>query len=82
MLTGSKVITQTDRHTHTDMRKTLPLPHMREVTKSCKMGLACGCILDNLPVIAGFVADPEVYVLCPVLISLPILHLYPYHVIT
>ena len=41
MSTGSKVIARTDRqtdrqthtqtHRHTDMTKTLPLPHMREV---------------------------------------------------
>ena len=31
MSTGSKVIAQTDRQTHTNMTKTLPLPHTREV---------------------------------------------------
>ena len=32
MSTASKVISQTDRQTHTHTMKTLPLPHMREVT--------------------------------------------------
>ena len=34
------------------------------------------------PVFVGFVADPEVLVLCPVVPSLPVLHLNPQHVIT
>ena len=37
MSTHSKVIVQTDTHTHTDMTKTLPLPHMREVTTALNL---------------------------------------------